>query len=75
MRTATEMERIRSNISAIMQGYYYLTTIAPNAEQFDYIKANNWEQILDEIKNLWLGMENYYGYIIKIPQAGYVRAN
>ena len=62
MRTATDMERIRSNISKIMQGYHYLTTIASNAEYFDWIKANNWEQILDEINKLMYGMENYFVY-------------
>ena len=60
MRAATEMERIRTNIKTIMQGYYYLTNISATAENFDYIKANNWEKILNEIYWLMFGMSNYY---------------
>lgn len=62
MRTAAEMERIRTNIRAIMQGYHYITQIQQNAEYFNYIKANNWEEILNEIYWLMFGMENYYVY-------------
>lgn len=52
LRTSAQMERIRGNIYAIMSGYHYITTIYPNANQFDYNKANNWEKILWEIYNL-----------------------
>lgn len=52
LRTASEMERIRTNIKKIMQGFHYLTNIEQNANSFDYIKANNWEKILFEIYNL-----------------------
>lgn len=52
LRSAGEMERIRSNIKAIMQGYHYITTIDATANNFDYNKANNWEKILFEIYNL-----------------------
>lgn len=52
MRTSAEMERIRTNIKALMTGYHYITNIYQNAENFDYQKANNWEQILDEIYHL-----------------------
>lgn len=52
MRTASEMERIRTNIRALMTGYHFITKIYANAENFDYEKANNWEQILNEIYNL-----------------------
>ena len=62
MRTAEQMERIRSNIKAIMQGYYYMTNIEPTAENFNWQKANNWEQILNEIYQLMFGMENVYVY-------------
>ena len=62
MRTASEMERIRTNIKKIMQGFYYLTNIETNAEYFNYIKANNWEEILYEIYYLMLGTENWYVY-------------
>lgn len=62
MRTASEMERIRANIKKIMQGFYYLTNIEKNAEHFNYIKANNWEEILYEIYYLMFGTENWYVY-------------
>ena len=62
MRTAAQMERIRSNIKKLMNGYHYITNINANAEYFDWQKANNWEQILNEIYWLMFGMENYYVY-------------
>ena len=62
LRTASQMERIRTNIKKIQQGYHYITTIYSNAENFDWQKANNWEKILDEIYNLMKGMENWYVY-------------
>lgn len=62
MRTASEMERIRTNIRSIMQGFHYITTINSNADNFNFSKANNWEKILNEIYNLMLGMENWYVY-------------
>lgn len=62
LRTASQMERIRTNIRALMTGYHYITTIEANAENFDYIKANNWEKILDEIYHLLWGMEDWYVY-------------
>lgn len=60
MREASEMERIRKNIKAIMNGYYYLTNIEANAEFFNFAKANNWERILNEINTLMDGMKKYY---------------
>lgn len=62
MRTSAEMERIRTNIRAIMQGFHYITTIYSNAESFNYTKANNWEKILYEIFNLLWGMTDWYVY-------------
>lgn len=62
MRTASEMERIRSNIKKIMTGYHYITNIYSTAEYFDYIKANNWEKILFEIYNMMYGMQDWYVY-------------
>jgi len=62
MRTSAEMERIRTNIRALMTGYHYITNIYQNAEYFDYQKANNWEQILSEIYHLMFGMRNWYVY-------------
>lgn len=52
LRTASEMERIRTNIIALMTGYHFITRIYANADSFNYIKANNWEKILDEIYNM-----------------------
>lgn len=62
MRTASEMERIRSNIKKIMQGFYYLTNVDQTAEQFDYKKANNWEKVLYDIYQLLWGTTDYYVY-------------
>lgn len=61
-RRAVEMERIRSNIRKIMTGYHYLTNIEPNAEFWNYTKANNWEKILSEINTLMVGMSDYFIY-------------
>ena len=61
-RYATEMERVRSNIRKIMTGYHYLTNIEPNAEFFNFTKANNWEKILDEINMLMISMKQYFVY-------------
>lgn len=61
-RTAEEMERIRNNIKKIMDGYYSLTQIEQNAENFDWRKANNWERILNEMNSFMLGMRNWYVY-------------
>ena len=61
-RTASEMERIRTNIRAIMQGYYYITQIEQNANNFNIEKANNWEKILDEMYNMMWGMTDWYVY-------------
>lgn len=61
-RTAEEMERIRTNIKKIMDGYYSLTQIEPTAEQFDWRKANNWERILNEMNSFMFGMRNWYVY-------------
>ena len=62
LRTASDMERIRTNIRALMAGYHYITSIYSNADQFNYVKANNWEKILDEIYHLMWGMEDWYVY-------------
>ena len=61
-REAAEMERIRSNIKKIQQGYTYITEINASAENFDWRKANNWEKILNEIYYLMYGMKSYYVY-------------
>ena len=62
LRSASQMERIRTNIKALMTGFHYITTIYSNANNFDYKKANNWEKILNEIFYMLWGMENWYVY-------------
>lgn len=52
MRTASQMERIRTNIKKLMTGFHYIASIYATAEDFDFEKANNWEKILYEIWNL-----------------------
>lgn len=51
-RRSSQMERIRKNIKAIAQVFYSFTQIAPSVTNFDFSKANNWEQILYEIDSL-----------------------
>lgn len=62
LRTQLAMSRIRTNIKKIMDGYYYITNIASNTQKWDWIKANNWEQILNEINDMMDGMRAYYVY-------------
>lgn len=62
MRTSAEMERIRTNILALMTGFHWITRIYANANQWNYVKANNWEQILSDIWNLETGMQDWYVY-------------
>ena len=62
LRTASEMERIRSNIKALADGFHWYTNIYNNAEDFNYLKANNWEKILSEIYEQFYSMCSYYVY-------------
>ena len=62
MRTASEMERIRSNIKKLKAGFNAITSVNATAENFDWQKANNWEKVLDEIYWLMFGTRNYYVY-------------
>ena len=62
MRTQSEMLRIKNNILALMVGFHYITRIYGNVENFNYLKANNWEKILSEIYGMMLGFENYQVY-------------
>lgn len=62
LRTASEMDRIKNNILAIMTGYHWLTQIYANNNNWNWNKANRWEQILDEIFHLLWGMEDWYVY-------------
>lgn len=59
MRYVSDMNRIKNNINAIMNGYTYITNLNPNISSFDYIKANNWEKILYEIDTMLKAMQNY----------------
>lgn len=62
MRTSAEMERIRNNILKIMTGFHWITPIYNTTDQWNWRKANRWEQILNEIYNMMFGMENWYVY-------------
>ena len=62
MRYASEMQRIKNNITSLMVGFHYISRIYGNVENFNYTKANNWEQILAEIYGMMLGFENYQVY-------------
>lgn len=62
MRTAGNMNRIKNNIRSLMYGFHYIHNIYGNVENFNYTKANNWEQILSEIYGMMLGFENYQVY-------------
>ena len=62
MRKASEMNRIRANIKSLMTGYHSLTPIYNTTDQWDWQKANRWEQILSEIYNMMFGMRNWYVY-------------
>lgn len=61
-RSQSQMERIRTNIKVIMDGFTFLTSIYSNAENFDYLKANNWEKILFELNKLYEGMKAEFLY-------------
>ena len=53
LRSAEEMERVRNNIKKIRAAFSSakdgITQVLPSAESFGWEKANNWEQVLDEI--------------------------
>lgn len=61
-RREAELERIRTNIKKIQQGYYYVTQIEANVDKWNWQKANNWELILNELYGLMFGMRNMYIY-------------
>lgn len=61
-RSQSEMERIRANIRDLMAGFTYLTRIYSTAENFDYVKANNWEKILFELNKFYEGMKAEFLY-------------
>lgn len=62
LRDYYNMERIRQNILSLMRGFRYITPIYNTVNNFDYIKANRWEQILNEIFHLMWGMEDWFVY-------------
>lgn len=61
-RTSADMERVRSNIKKLKDAFYSFTNIYSNAEDFDYLKANNWEKILHEIDELYEKMKAEFLY-------------
>ena len=60
--TKAEMERVRLNIRQIMTGYHFITKIYQETPNFKYFHANRWEQILNEICWLMVGMKDWYTY-------------
>lgn len=52
LRTSSDMTRIKNNILALMNGFHWISKIYASVDNWNYIKANNWEQILYEIWNL-----------------------
>ena len=62
MRSDTQMERIRNNISQIMLGYHWITKIYTASRTYNYSRANRYEKILNEIYYLMYGMRNMYVY-------------
>ena len=62
MREQSEMLRIKNNILAIMRGFHWITPIYSSVDNWDYVKANRWEQILYEINNMMVGMQDWYVY-------------
>lgn len=59
LRDNTNMERIRQNILKLMTGYHFITKIYTASNTMTYIRANNYEKILDEIYYMFFGMENW----------------
>lgn len=62
MRYGSEMTRIKNNILALMNGYRWITPIYSSVDNWNYQKANRWEQILHEILEMMSGMRNWYVY-------------
>ena len=60
--TYSEMERIRTNIKAIMIGFTYITQIYDAADAINYARANLYEKILYEIDTMLISLENNYIY-------------
>lgn len=56
------MLRIKNNILALMTGFHWITPIYSSVDNWNYTKANRWEQILQEIYTMMFGMENWYVY-------------
>lgn len=55
-----QLERIRKNIKAIIDGYRTITQIYADVNNFNYQKANNWEKILSEVYTYMHNMKDYY---------------
>lgn len=61
LRTEAEMNRIRNNIKALYDGYYlYGNAVYSSVSNFDYKKANRWEEVLNNINLIMTGMKDYY---------------
>lgn len=62
LRSNSEIERIRKNITKIMYGWHYITPMYSASNTITYTRANRFEQILNEIYYLMYGMRNMYVY-------------
>lgn len=62
VQTYVAYERIRTNIKKITDGYKSITQVYNNVDNFNYLKANNWEQILNEINTIMSNMQGWYVY-------------
>lgn len=60
--TTVEMERIRQNVIILQNAYHSYTSVPLSLSHIDYIKANEIERILYEIKYLITHMEDYFIY-------------
>lgn len=60
--TDSQLERIRTNILALMNGFKWITKIYTASNKMNYARANNYEKILSEIYSMLQGTQGYYIY-------------
>ena len=60
--TASQMNRIRSNVKKIKDAYYSFTSVPSNLNLMTYSKANQLEKVLAEINSLFNNMRNWFVY-------------
>lgn len=57
-----DLERVRKNILALMNGFKYITKIYTYDNKMNYDRANRYEKILSEIYSMLQGTQGYYVY-------------